>query len=280
VGFEDPEGINPFRFSTKYWDGETELSYYGFRYYSPGMGRWLNRDPIEEAGGVNLYGFVGNDGVNQWDLLGLRSCEEIRRHHNVIENLLDRIIDDFDGGPCYELDVDFNPIDLVKTAENANLVLGVGVTAKAISAGQRLALNAARGERFGIQFFTSVTPARVNVLSKAGNIIGGIGVTVDAVQAASSFTSGDVGGGISNSFSASLGTTGLLIAKSHPITAASSAAVALVIGVSEQAVLAQIDRRDRSSQKSYCERRAQLFEEALLKSAEVYEELKDSCCTQ
>jgi hypothetical protein len=34
-------------------------------------GRWPSRDPIEEEGGINLYGFVGNDGVNWWDYLGL-----------------------------------------------------------------------------------------------------------------------------------------------------------------------------------------------------------------
>ena len=32
--------------------------------------RWLCRDPIEEQGGINLYAFVGNDGVNEWDILG------------------------------------------------------------------------------------------------------------------------------------------------------------------------------------------------------------------
>ena len=46
------------------------MFYYGFRYYSPVTGRWLSRDPIEEDGGLNLYAFVGNDGVNQVDLLG------------------------------------------------------------------------------------------------------------------------------------------------------------------------------------------------------------------
>ncbi len=44
---------------------------YGFRYYEPLTGRWLNRDPIEERGGINLYAFVGNDGVGRWDLLGM-----------------------------------------------------------------------------------------------------------------------------------------------------------------------------------------------------------------
>lgn len=40
-------------------------------HYDPAMGRWLNRDPIAENGGVNLYGFVGNDGVGKVDRLGL-----------------------------------------------------------------------------------------------------------------------------------------------------------------------------------------------------------------
>ena len=44
---------------------------YGYRYYDPLTGRWPSRDPIEEEGGINLYGFVGNDGVNRRDLLGL-----------------------------------------------------------------------------------------------------------------------------------------------------------------------------------------------------------------
>ncbi len=62
---------NRFRFSTKFSDPETELYYYGFRFYSPGQGRFLNRDPIGELGGLNLYAFVGNDPVNAWDYLGL-----------------------------------------------------------------------------------------------------------------------------------------------------------------------------------------------------------------
>ena len=39
--------------------------------FDPYTGRWNNRDPIEEAGGVNLYGFVGNNGVGAVDRLGL-----------------------------------------------------------------------------------------------------------------------------------------------------------------------------------------------------------------
>ncbi len=63
----------PFRFSTKYYDGETGLYDYGHRYYDPRNGRFLGRDPIEEQGGLNLYGFCGNDGVDRWDILGQMS---------------------------------------------------------------------------------------------------------------------------------------------------------------------------------------------------------------
>ncbi len=62
---------NPFRFSTKFFDRETGLLYYGHRYYAPGLGRFINRDPIEEAGGFNLYGFVGNNPISHWDVLGM-----------------------------------------------------------------------------------------------------------------------------------------------------------------------------------------------------------------
>ena len=61
----------PFRFSTKYTDSETGLVYYGRRFYNPSQGRFLGRDPIEEQGGLNLYGFCGNNGVNRWDVLGM-----------------------------------------------------------------------------------------------------------------------------------------------------------------------------------------------------------------
>lgn len=62
---------NPWRFSTKPVEEETGWLYYGFRYYMPETGRWASRDPIGEQGGVNLYGFVGNDGAGRIDFLGL-----------------------------------------------------------------------------------------------------------------------------------------------------------------------------------------------------------------
>ena len=61
---------NPFRFSSEVFDSETGLIYYNYRYYNPNLGRWINRDPIEEQGGWNLYTIVQNCTVNIVDALG------------------------------------------------------------------------------------------------------------------------------------------------------------------------------------------------------------------
>ena len=63
---------NPFRFSSEYFDVEINLVYYNYRYYNPSTAKWLNRDPVEEKGGVNLYGCVNNNVINKKDNLGLK----------------------------------------------------------------------------------------------------------------------------------------------------------------------------------------------------------------
>ncbi len=44
------------------------------RAYDPETGRWLSRDPIEEEGGLNLYGYVENDPISLVDPLRLDFC--------------------------------------------------------------------------------------------------------------------------------------------------------------------------------------------------------------
>ncbi len=75
----DKADDNPIRFSSEYFDKETELIYYNYRYYSPELGRWLNRDPIEENGGENLYHFVFNNGINFFDFIGLWTQDEVEK---------------------------------------------------------------------------------------------------------------------------------------------------------------------------------------------------------
>lgn len=54
-------------------DEELELVYYNYRYYNPADGRWINRDPIAEEGGWNLYAFIGNNSIKKKDIVGLIS---------------------------------------------------------------------------------------------------------------------------------------------------------------------------------------------------------------
>jgi len=58
------------RFSTKPFDVETGYSKYQQRDYIPPLARWASRDPVEEDGGVNLYGSLANAPINDVDVLG------------------------------------------------------------------------------------------------------------------------------------------------------------------------------------------------------------------
>ena len=61
----------PFRFSSKYYDSETQLLYFGYRYYNAASTKWLTVDPLQERGGLNFTAYCGGDPVNQVDPLGL-----------------------------------------------------------------------------------------------------------------------------------------------------------------------------------------------------------------
>ena len=63
-------GYSDFGFSSKLWFGAGGLSYYGYRWYAPSLQRWVNRDPLHERGGINLYAMVGNNTLNFMDMNG------------------------------------------------------------------------------------------------------------------------------------------------------------------------------------------------------------------
>ena len=62
---------NPFRFSSEYADDALGLVYYNYRHYEPMMGRWMQRDPVGEDKGVNIFGFIRNNGILGVDVRGL-----------------------------------------------------------------------------------------------------------------------------------------------------------------------------------------------------------------
>lgn len=71
VLMKEGEFDSRYQFSTKELDGSTGMNYYGYRLYSPSLGRWINRDPLRERGGENLYGYLNNITINSVDYLGL-----------------------------------------------------------------------------------------------------------------------------------------------------------------------------------------------------------------
>jgi len=66
--------VNTYRFSSEELHAASGLVYYGFRFYDPNTQRWLNRDPIGESGGLNLYALLGNDPINWVDAYGLNTA--------------------------------------------------------------------------------------------------------------------------------------------------------------------------------------------------------------
>ncbi len=62
---------NVYRFSSKEVQTNSGMYYYGRRFYDPNLQRWINRDPIEEQGGINLFSFSANDPVTHFDPFGM-----------------------------------------------------------------------------------------------------------------------------------------------------------------------------------------------------------------
>jgi len=60
-----------FNFTGLYRHSASNLDFAAYRAYDPDLGRWLSRDPINEAGGINLYDYVANGPIRAIDPLGL-----------------------------------------------------------------------------------------------------------------------------------------------------------------------------------------------------------------
>ena len=73
-------GVCLFRFGGMYWQAGTHTYYDKHRDYDPVQGRFIERDPIGENGGVNLYAYCNNDPINHTD--PPRSNYHHQRSHN------------------------------------------------------------------------------------------------------------------------------------------------------------------------------------------------------
>lgn len=62
----------PYRFNAKEFDDDTELYYFGARYYDKNLGIWISPDPMaEDYPGVSSYAYCHGNPVNRIDLWGM-----------------------------------------------------------------------------------------------------------------------------------------------------------------------------------------------------------------
>jgi RHS repeat-associated protein len=64
--------VQNLRLPGQEFDIDTGLYYNGYRNYVPGLGRYLESDPLGLAGGMNTYVYAGANPVNSVDPFGLR----------------------------------------------------------------------------------------------------------------------------------------------------------------------------------------------------------------
>lgn len=76
-----------FRFMTKRYDIAVGLYDFGARWYSPALRRWLNRDPLGEDGGLNLYVFCENDPINKYDPNGCIPLDTVWDLGNIVYDI-------------------------------------------------------------------------------------------------------------------------------------------------------------------------------------------------
>lgn len=96
IGGSDTAYVCTLGYTGHVHHGPSGLVLTWFRAYDPTTSRWLNRDPIGEEGGVNLYAYVNGDPINFTDPLGLWSWRDVLGFVPVVGSLLDA----YDAAKC------------------------------------------------------------------------------------------------------------------------------------------------------------------------------------
>jgi RHS repeat-associated protein len=88
------EALCPWRYSSKRYETETNLVYFGKRYYSPKIGRWITTDPLGYVDGINRYCYVHNNPLENIDHYGLFSFSKLWNSIvSIAENVMNVIMD-------------------------------------------------------------------------------------------------------------------------------------------------------------------------------------------
>ena len=98
--------FNVYRFSSKELHANSGMYHFLYRFYDPRLQRWLNRDPIGEEGGINLYGFVGNNPANEVDPFGLAGAGEEDFEDEITREILNELREQWARNGRYVTDRD------------------------------------------------------------------------------------------------------------------------------------------------------------------------------
>jgi RHS repeat-associated protein len=139
VTAHDPAGVpipttrigNRYLFQGREYSWKTGLYYFRARWYNPTTGRWLSKDPIGIAGGLNQYVFCGNRPVTSGDPFGLTY------YSNYISDGDHQY--GFNGTAVAEFDTSGHAIGTATIEGGKALIVGAGV----VSAGTGVAVGAA-----------------------------------------------------------------------------------------------------------------------------------------
>ena len=159
----------PIQWSSEYYDLETSVIYYNYRYYNPSMGRWITRDMIQEDSleALSLYHYVENRTITAHDVLGLYSWGDFALDAlSVLAIAADIAL----AGPTGEGFAATAALQAAKTGAKAVAKAGAKSGAKAGAKSTGKEASKAKGKKRGKKEKTdygNCTPARHSELHKA-----------------------------------------------------------------------------------------------------------------
>jgi RHS repeat-associated protein len=158
---------NVYRFSSKAIHEASGLYYYGYRFYAPNLQRWVNRDPIQESGGINLYGFVGNRPVYGVDSFGF----EITSYQEVCGAVFDENWNPQNRiAPIDYMEGDTTTEKIISSAYNAIPAVINNVSAVVDLTGSILE-NTSRGAKNFLTWFFGNDPGTAEIMDGAVNAV-------------------------------------------------------------------------------------------------------------